>query len=67
MAFAIADGTYPVKAWREYRGLSQDALADAAGLSKPFIIQIDRGKRSGTTETLKKLATALSAPLDMLI
>ena len=67
VAFAIAGGANPVKAWREHRGFSQEALADAAGLSKPFISQIERGKRSGTTETLKKLAAALSAHLDTLV
>ena len=67
VAFAIADGVSPVKAWREHRGLSQDVLAKAAGVSKPFVSQIESGKRAGTTATLKKLASALSAPLDALI
>lgn len=66
VAFAIADGVNPVKAWREYRKLSQEALADAAGLSKPFISQIESSKRVGTAATLKKIAAALSAPFDSL-
>ncbi|MCZ2103752.1 MAG: helix-turn-helix transcriptional regulator [Burkholderiales bacterium] len=66
VAFAIADGTSPVRAWREYRGISQDALAQSSGLSKPFVSQIESGKRAGTTATLKKLAAALAAPLETL-
>lgn len=67
VAFAIADGASALKAWREHRGLSQDALAEATGLSKPFISQIEGGKRAGTAATLKKLAAALSIPAGALI
>ena len=63
VAFAVADGAHPVRAWREHRGLSQDALAADSGLSKPFVSQIEGGKRAGTTTTLKKLAAALQVPL----
>lgn len=66
VAFAIADGTHPVRAWREHLGLSQDALAASSGLSKPFISQIESGKRAGTTATLKRIAAALGVPLDAL-
>lgn len=66
VAHAIAEGTHPVRAWREHRGLTQAVLADAAGVSTPFLSQIESGKREGTTATLKKLATALAVPLDAL-
>ncbi len=58
----LGDGTHrvhPVKAWREHRGLTVQQLASAAGLSKPFVSQIETGHRVGTTATLKKLAHAL--------
>jgi transcriptional regulator with XRE-family HTH domain len=50
---------HTVRAWREYRGMTQDALAAAANVSKPFISQIEGGKRAGSMRTLKKLASAL--------
>ena len=50
---------HPVKAWCEHRGLTVQQLASAAGLSKPFVSQIETGHRVGTTATLKKLAQAL--------
>ena len=67
VALAIADGTEPLRAWREHRGLTLQALADAAGVSKPYVSQIEGGKRAGTTATLKKLARALAVPLGALV
>ena len=60
---AELDGAHPVRAWREHRGLTLHALADAAGLSRPYVSQIESGKRTGTAATLKKLASALGAPV----
>ncbi len=66
VAYAIADGAHPVRAWREHRGLTLQTLADAAGLSKPYVSQIEGGKRAGTAATLKKLARALGVPMGAL-
>ena len=66
VALAIADGAQPLRAWREFRGLTLQALADAAGVSKPYVSQIEGGKRVGTTATLKNLARALGVPLGAL-
>ena len=63
VAYAIADGANTLRAWREHRGLTMQALADAAGMSKPYISQIERGKRTGTAATLAKLAAVLDVPL----
>ena len=60
------DGSHPVRAWREHRGMTLQALADAAGMSKPYLSQIEGGKRDGTAATLKKLAKVLRVPLDAL-
>ncbi|HEX5317618.1 MAG TPA: helix-turn-helix transcriptional regulator [Stellaceae bacterium] len=57
-------GENPVKVWREYRGLSQRALAARTGLNFSYLSQIETGARKGTTATLKKLAEALSVDLD---
>ena len=63
---AELEGTHPVRAWREHRGLTLQALADAAGVSKPYVSQIEGGKRAGTAATIKKLARALGVPMDAL-
>ena len=62
VAYAIADGAHPIKAWREHKGMTLQALAAAAALSKPYVSQIEGGKRTGTAATLKKLARALGVP-----
>lgn len=63
---AELNGSHPVRAWREHLRLTLQALADAAGVSKPYVSQIEGGKRAGTAATLKKLAKALQVPLDVL-
>lgn len=61
---AILDGENPIKVWREFRGLTQQQLADAAGISKPYLSQIETGKRKGSTDILSALARALQVTLD---
>jgi len=59
-------GESPVKLWREHRGLTQQELAQRAGISKPYLSQIETGKRQGTVETLSAIAHSLAVPLDIL-
>ena len=65
--YAILDGENPIKVWREYRGLTQQQLADNAGISKPYISQIETGKRTGTTEILSAIAKTLDVSLDEVV
>jgi DNA-binding XRE family transcriptional regulator len=67
VVFAIIDGENPIKVWREYRGLTQQQLAGAAGISKPYLSQIETGKRNGTTEILSAIAKALEVSLDEIV
>lgn len=64
VAHAILGGSHPVKAWREHRTLTQDALAAKSGISTAYLCQIETGKRQGAVKTLKRLATALGVTLD---
>ena len=61
---ALLDGENPIKVWREYRGLTQQQLADTAGISKPYLSQIETGKRKGTVDILSAIAKALNVSLD---
>ena len=67
VVYAILDGKNPIKVWREYRGLTQQQLADKAGISKPYLSQIETGKRTGTTEILSAIAKALDVSLDEVV
>lgn len=59
-------GESAVKIWREYRGLTQEDLAKASGVSRPMIAAIEAGHKRGGIETLKKLSKALRVDLDHL-
>lgn len=67
VVYAILDGGNPIKVWREYRGLTQQQLADQAEISKPYLSQIETGKRKGTTEILTTIAKALDISLDEVV
>ena len=61
---AILDGRNPIKVWREFRGLTQQQLANVVRISKPYLSQIEAGKRTGTTDVLAAIAKALDVSLE---
>ena len=63
----LQDGGHAVRAWREYRAMTQEQLATAARISVPYLSQIESGKRVGTVVTLRAIARALSVSVDMLV
>jgi len=55
------------KLYRQYRGLSQRALAKKSGVCEHTIVNIETGiQDNSTTRTLGKLAVALEIPLEHL-
>jgi transcriptional regulator with XRE-family HTH domain len=56
-----------VRARRLERGLSQEALADEAGLHRTFISMIERGTRNPSLEVIKKLAHGLRTTASTLV
>jgi transcriptional regulator with XRE-family HTH domain len=56
-----------VKTRRLELGLSQDALADKAGISKSFLSDLENNRRSIGAETLLDLGRAMSVSLDFLM
>ena len=67
VVYAILDGENPIRVWREYRGYSLQELSEAAGISKPYLSQIETGKRTGTTEVLSAIANALELTIDDIV
>lgn len=63
----ILAGESPVRVWREHRGMTAQALAEAGGITQPYLSQIETGKRAGTLETMAKLAGALGVLVDDLL
>lgn len=66
VANAILNGQQPVKAWREHRDLTQEALAGKAGISKAYLCQIETRKRVGALKTLRAIADALAVSMNEL-
>lgn len=55
-----------LREWREKRALTQDQLAEKAGVSRATIIRLERGY-SAVPPTLRKLADALNVdPAELL-
>jgi transcriptional regulator with XRE-family HTH domain len=56
-----------VRALRTERGLSLSALADAAGIGKGSLSELETGQRNPTLETLYAVAGPLGVPLAALV
>jgi transcriptional regulator with XRE-family HTH domain len=52
-----------IKELRKLRGLSQEALAEKAGISSQYVSNIERGKENPTLDLLFQLADALKVGL----
>lgn len=63
---AILDGAHPIKAFREYRGLTQAQLAAKAGTSAVYISQLERGDRRAGRKLLTKIGGALKVDAALL-
>jgi len=48
-----------VKILRKFRGLTQQQLAEAAGLSRPYLTEIEKGTKTGSIKALRAVAQAL--------
>jgi transcriptional regulator with XRE-family HTH domain len=56
-----------IKAARERRNWTQEQLAEAAGISKGFLSDIENDKRNISSESALKIADALGISLDFLL
>jgi DNA-binding XRE family transcriptional regulator len=64
IANRLLAGENPVRVWREHRGMTARALAEAADIAAPYLSQIESGHREGSFDTMRKLAAALKISLD---
>lgn len=63
----LLDNRHPLSVWRQYRGLTQQELADAAGIGKSYVSQIESGAKTGSVKCLRRLADALRVDIDDLV
>lgn len=53
--------------FRQARGMTQEELSAASGLSQQYISDLERGKRNPTVVTLHEIAVALKVrPVDLI-
>jgi transcriptional regulator with XRE-family HTH domain len=56
-----------IKAWREHFGLTQEALAEKAGIKQPALARLEKAESNPRNATLKKLADAMEISVEQLI
>ena len=52
-----------LRSYRTGQGLSQEKLAEKAGLHPTYIGQVERGEKNLTIESLEKITSALDVPM----
>lgn len=57
----------PIKTVRKFRGMTQVDLAREAGISRPYLAEIETGKKGGSLGAYKALAEALGVRVDQII
>ncbi|MBC3483927.1 helix-turn-helix transcriptional regulator [Pseudomonas sp. DTU_2021_1001937_2_SI_NGA_ILE_001] len=55
-----------VRRHRELLRLSQEALADRAGIDRTYISGVERGIRNPTLSVMQRIAVALGSDLDVI-
>jgi DNA-binding XRE family transcriptional regulator len=67
VVYAILDGENPIRVWREYRQMSQRETAEQAGISGPYLSQLETNRRKGSLEVLSAIAKVLQASLENIV
>lgn len=67
MARALAGGASRVRVWREFRGLSQETLAERAGLDASMVSDLEAGLVEGDASVHERLARVLSCAVEDLV
>jgi len=57
----------PLAYWRKRRGMTQARLSAEAGISQPYLAQLEAGRRVGDVLTLRALARVLGVRIEDLV
>ena len=60
-------GERPMRAWREFRGLTLRALGAQTGIAASTLSEIETGVADGSLRTLRRIAVALDVAIDDLL
>jgi DNA-binding XRE family transcriptional regulator len=64
---ALLDGENGIKVWRDFRGVSQANLAEQAGISVPYLSQLETNKRKGSLDVLSAIARVLKVTIEQIV
>ena len=64
---AILNGENKIKIFREYRGMTQETLAEKINKSVAMIRKLESGLSDGSISTIKAISAALKVDVELLI
>ena len=64
---ANVSGDSLIKAWREHFNITQQELAERAGMAQPALARLEKAESTPRTSTLKRLASAMNISVEQLI
>jgi len=67
VADRIAKGENALRVLREWRDVPQLYLSYKTDIGQGYLSDLENGRRKGTTEVWKRIASALKVPLDLLV
>jgi len=67
IADRLIDSESPLRVYRQWREMTQEDLARQAGVSRVLVAEIERGAKTGSVETLRRLASVLQVTIDDLL
>jgi DNA-binding XRE family transcriptional regulator len=67
VANRIFAGEHPIKVYREWRGMTAKAVAEAAGVSAGHVSDLESGRRTPSDDARARIALALGVEADDLI
>jgi DNA-binding XRE family transcriptional regulator len=59
----LVGGENPIRVFRDYRGLTQAQLAKAGKIARPYLAEIETGRKHGSVSVLMAIAAALQLEL----
>jgi len=67
MVRRLVEGIAPLTVWREHRGLSREALAEASGVTVTLVALMETGKDDVSLQKVSAIARALRIDVDDLV
>ena len=67
VVYAILDGENAIKVWRDYRGLSQQEVAEQTGISVSYLSQLEKNRRKSSLNVLNVIAKVLCISLESIV